>query len=108
MNTSADTLTINFDNSYITLTPEFYQRQQPTPVSDPTIIAINDALAAELGIDAESLRSSYGVSVLAGNTIAKGSDPIAMAYAGHQFGGFNPQLGDGRAVLFVENVLKAE
>lgn len=102
MNTSADALTIDFDNSYTSLAPEFYERQQPTPVSKPQIIAINDKLAKALGIDADALRSESGVSVLAGNTIADGSDPIAMAYAGHQFGGWVPQLGDGRALLLGE------
>lgn len=102
MNTSADAITINFDNSYTALAPEFYQRQRPTPVSKPQIITLNDALAEKLGLKAEVLRSEAGANFLSGNTIAEGSDPIAMAYAGHQFGGWVSQLGDGRALLIGE------
>jgi len=106
MNTGTDTLMINFDNSYTTLAPEFYERQRPTPVSKPQIIVVNDTLAQELGIDADALRSEDGANILSGNIIAKGSDPIAMAYAGHQFGGWVPQLGDGRALLLGEVIDK--
>lgn len=102
MNTSADALMINFDNTYTSLAPEFFERQQPTKVSNPHIIVVNDSLADELGLDAKALRSEVGASFLAGNTIAEGSDPIAMAYAGHQFGNWVPQLGDGRALLLGE------
>ncbi|MFK7855991.1 MAG: YdiU family protein [Granulosicoccus sp.] len=102
MSASADTLTIKFDNSYASLAPEFYERQHPSPVSNPQVIVVNDALAEVLNIDAAALRSEQGSAILSGNSLAQGSDPIAMAYAGHQFGGWVPQLGDGRALLLGE------
>src|SRR6202011_3135904 len=82
----------------------FYARLPPTPVAGPRLIKLNTALAAALGLDAEALASPQGVAFLAGNSIAPGSEPIALAYAGHQFGNFVPQLGDGRAVLLGEVV----
>ncbi len=93
---------IPFSNSYIKLPEHFYQRTIPESVKSPKLIAINDNLATELGIDPEWLKSQDGINVLAGNIIASGSEPIAQAYAGHQFGGFSPQLGDGRATLLGE------
>ena len=74
----------------------------PVPVADPGHLLVNDALAVELGFDPEWLRDPEGLAVLAGNTVAEGSTPIAQAYAGHQFGHFSPQLGDGRAHLLGE------
>ena len=97
-------LHIAFDNSYARLPERFYARVQPTPVAGPKLIRLNEALARDLGIDAQALATPEGVAVLAGNSIAEGSDPIAMAYAGHQFGNFVPQLGDGRAILIGEVV----
>jgi len=96
------TLNIPFDNSYATLPDRFYTRQAPTPVAKPGLIALNDALARDLGIDPDALRSPEGIAALAGNTVPDGADPLAQAYAGHQFGGWSPQLGDGRAVLLGE------
>src|SRR3984893_15460774 len=93
-----------FDNSYARLPERFYARLPPTPVAGPRLIRLNTALAAALGLDAEALASPQGVAFLAGNRIAPGSEPIALAYAGHQFGNFVPQLGDGRAVLLGEVV----
>jgi uncharacterized protein YdiU (UPF0061 family) len=95
---------IPFDNSYARLPERFYARLPPTPVAAPALIRVNAALAEELGISAEELASPEGVEVLAGNRVAEGSEPIAQAYAGHQFGGFTPQLGDGRAILLGEVV----
>lgn len=95
---------IHFDNSYVRLPERFHVRLNPTPVSDPKLIRLNAPLAEELGIDPGYLASPEGVAVLAGNAIAQGADPIAMAYAGHQFGSFVPQLGDGRAILLGEVV----
>ncbi|KAA6458593.1 YdiU family protein [Acidobacteria bacterium AB60] len=92
----------NFDNSYARLPDRFYARVNPTRVSDPNLVKINTELAQQLGLDPESLATEEGVEVLAGNKIANGSAPIAMAYAGHQFGYFVPQLGDGRAILLGE------
>lgn len=91
-----------FANSYTSLPADFFSRQLPTPVSRPGLIRINHSLAAYLGVDAAQLATAEGVEVLAGNRVAAGSDPIATAYAGHQFGGWNPQLGDGRAILLGE------
>jgi uncharacterized protein YdiU (UPF0061 family) len=96
--------TIAFDNSYARLPERFYARLPPTPVSAPRLVKLNEALARDLGLDPAWLMSPEGVEVLAGNRIAEGSEPIAQAYAGHQFGGFVPQLGDGRAILLGEVV----
>lgn len=96
-----------FDNSYIRLPDRFYARLAPTPVSKPRLVKLNLALARELGLDAGWLASDEGAATLAGNRIAEGSEPIALAYAGHQFGHFVPQLGDGRALLLGEVVDKA-
>ncbi len=93
-----------FDNSYARLPAEFFERATPTPVRAPVMIRLNRGLAAGLGIDTERLDSPEGLAILAGNTVPEGSDPIAMAYSGHQFGGFSPQLGDGRAILLGEVV----
>ncbi|MBM3649584.1 MAG: YdiU family protein [Alphaproteobacteria bacterium] len=93
-----------FDNSYARLPERFYARLDPTPVAAPRLIKINTALAEALGLDAAALASPQGVEILAGNRIAGGSQPIALAYAGHQFGNFVPQLGDGRAILLGEVV----
>ncbi|WP_116368885.1 protein adenylyltransferase SelO [Parahaliea mediterranea] len=91
-----------FDNSYAALPDTFYARLSPTPVAAPGPIRVNRALAAQLGLDADWLASPEGTQVLAGNALPEGAEPLAAAYAGHQFGGFNPQLGDGRAVLLGE------
>jgi uncharacterized protein YdiU (UPF0061 family) len=95
---------IAFDNSYARLPERMYARVKPTPVRAPKLVAVNRGLAETLGIDPTELASTEGVAVLAGNAIAEGSDPIALAYAGHQFGSFVPQLGDGRAILLGEVV----
>jgi uncharacterized protein YdiU (UPF0061 family) len=95
---------LQFDNSYARLPDRFYSRLDPTPVREPRLIRINEALALELGIDPEELASPKGVAMLAGNTVPKGAEPLAQAYAGHQFGGWVPQLGDGRAILLGEVV----
>jgi serine/tyrosine/threonine adenylyltransferase len=97
-------LRIPFDNSYARLPERFYTRTPPVPVQAPRLIRVNAELAQQLGIDPQALASEEGVAVLAGNRVAEGSEPIAQAYAGHQFGGFVPQLGDGRAVLLGEVV----
>src|SRR5436190_23784966 len=96
--------TFAFDNTYARLPERFYARVAPTKVPAPALVKVNRALAGWLGLDAEVLSSSEGVSVLAGNTVPEGAEPIALAYAGHQFGAFVPQLGDGRAILLGELV----
>jgi uncharacterized protein YdiU (UPF0061 family) len=93
---------ISFDNSYARLPHRFYARQAPEPVAAPSPIRVNHELAAQLGIDIGWLDSDDGTRAIAGNVVPTGADPIATVYAGHQFGGFNPQLGDGRATLLGE------
>src|SRR5271157_5318991 len=95
---------IPFDNSYARLPDAFYQRLNPAGASEPQLVRVNDALARQLRIDPTFLKSERGVAILSGNEIASGSEPIAQAYAGHQFGNFVPQLGDGRAILLGEVV----
>src|SRR3954447_6457821 len=97
-------LTIPFDTSYARLPERFYARVQPTKVRAPRIIKVNHELAALLGLDAAALDSPEGAQILAGNVVPPGAASIALAYAGHQFGGFVPQLGDGRAILLGEVV----
>ncbi|WP_116133727.1 YdiU family protein [Tropicimonas sp. IMCC34043] len=96
------TLAIAFDNSYARLPDRFYVRQPPVAVAQPELLLLNLALVEELGLDAAALQSPDGVAVLAGNAVPAGADPLAQAYAGHQFGGFSPVLGDGRALLLGE------
>jgi serine/tyrosine/threonine adenylyltransferase len=91
-----------FDNSYARLPERFYVRVDPTPVAAPRLVKVNAALANQLRLDAAAIASDQGVAILAGNQVAEGSEPLAMAYAGHQFGHFVPQLGDGRANLLGE------
>ncbi|MBO1073310.1 protein adenylyltransferase SelO [Roseomonas marmotae] len=93
-----------FDNSYARLPERFYARTRPTPVRAPALVRVNAALAETLGLDPAALSSPEGVEILAGNRIPDGAEPIALAYAGHQFGQFVPQLGDGRAILLGEVV----
>jgi serine/tyrosine/threonine adenylyltransferase len=88
-----------FSNSYARLPEHFFARLSPTPVAKPRLIKFNESLAAELGVDTRGLKPDELAAVFAGNVI-----PIAMAYAGHQFGNFVPQLGDGRAILLGEVV----
>ena len=91
-----------FDNSYARLPERFYVRLSPTKVPVPKLIKLNDELALELGLDPEILKTSGGVEILSGNCIPDGAEPLAMAYAGHQFGNWVPELGDGRALLLGE------
>ena len=93
-----------FDNTYARLPEHFYARARPVAVQAPRLIKLNTALAQRLGLDPEALASASGVAILSGNQVADGSEPIALAYAGHQFGHFVPQLGDGRAHLLGEVV----
>ncbi|WP_407160535.1 protein adenylyltransferase SelO [Bradyrhizobium sp. STM 3557] len=93
-----------FQNSYAALPDNFFARVAPTPVAAPRLIKLNRPLAVELGLDPDQLETPEGAEILAGKTVPAGADPIAMAYAGHQFGQFVPQLGDGRAILLGEVV----
>jgi serine/tyrosine/threonine adenylyltransferase len=95
-----------FDNTYARLPDRFYARVAPTKVDDPRIVKLNRPLAELLGADVDRLSSPAGAQVLAGNAAPDGAEPIALAYAGHQFGAFVSQLGDGRAILLGEVVGK--
>ena len=91
-----------FENTYARLPDRFYVRVAPTPVRAPRLIRLNTELALTLGLDPDWLAAPEGVEVLAGGRVPNAAEPIAMAYAGHQFGHFVPQLGDGRAILLGE------
>jgi uncharacterized protein YdiU (UPF0061 family) len=91
-----------FDNSYAALPENFFARVAPTPVSAPRLVKLNRPLAVQLGLDPDRLETPEGAEILAGIRMPEGAASIAMAYAGHQFGHFVPQLGDGRAILIGE------
>lgn len=92
---------MGFQHTYAALPPRFYARIEPTKVPNAQIVVFNRALAAEIGFD-PNLDERQAAALFSGNELAEDSTPIAMAYAGHQFGGFVPQLGDGRAILLGE------
>src|SRR5690242_1398253 len=91
-----------FQNTYSALPASFFARVAPTPVAAPRLIKLNRPLAVHLGLDPDLLDSPEGAEILSGKRLPDGAEPIAMAYAGHQFGHFVPQLGDGRAILLGE------
>jgi uncharacterized protein YdiU (UPF0061 family) len=97
-------MTFSFDNTYAALPERFHARVQPTSVRHPRIVKLNAALADRLGIQLDALGEARAAAVFSGNEVPEGADPIALAYAGHQFGSFVPQLGDGRAILLGEVV----
>ncbi len=92
---------MNFDNSYQNLPQDFFERINPVPVKDPSLIIFNTDLGKHLGIDSKISKKNLA-KIFSGNEVPKGSSPIALAYAGHQFGHFVQQLGDGRAILLGE------
>ena len=92
----------HFDNSYARELEGFFVPWHAAPAPAPKLIRLNHALAEELNLDADALDSPLGAAIFSGNTVPDGAVPIAQAYAGHQFGGFSPQLGDGRALLLGE------
>jgi uncharacterized protein YdiU (UPF0061 family) len=98
---------IPFDNSYARLPERFFERLPPTPVTNPELIRLNHPLALQLGLDPQQLVAREGIEVLAGNRVPVGAEPLAMAYAGFQFGNWVPQLGDGRAILLGELIDRA-
>src|SRR3954466_1164927 len=98
------TLHFPFESTYACLPDRFFARLAPTPVTAPKLIRLNRELADHLGLNPDRLAGPEGVAVLAGNRVPDGAEPIALAYAGHQFGQFVPQLGDGRAILLGELV----
>jgi serine/tyrosine/threonine adenylyltransferase len=91
-----------FENSYARLPPRFYSRVDPTPVAAPRLIKWNDALAGQLQLQLDSNQPQHLAEIFSGNRLLSGSEPLAMVYAGQQFGHFVPQLGDGRAILLGE------
>ncbi|UHS56000.1 protein adenylyltransferase SelO [Agrobacterium vaccinii] len=95
---------IHFDNSYARLPEKFTAAALPTPVVAPVLIAFNHPLADELGLELEGVDDARLAAIFSGNVVPQGAEPLAMAYAGHQFGNFVPQLGDGRAILLGEVV----
>jgi uncharacterized protein YdiU (UPF0061 family) len=91
-----------FDNSFARELPGFYVARRPSSVRAPRLLFQNEPLAEELGLDLASLDAATTAAIFAGNVVPDGAEPLAQAYAGHQFGGFVPQLGDGRALLLGE------
>ena len=91
-----------FSNSYARLPEHFFARRSPTAVAKARLIKFNESLASELGLDTRGLEPDELAAMFAGNVTPSGAEPIAMVYAGHQFGNFVPQLGDGRAILLGE------
>jgi serine/tyrosine/threonine adenylyltransferase len=95
---------LNFDNRYARLPPAFYRKLDPTPLAAPYLVSVCSDAAALLDLDPAEIRSEGFLNLLAGNRVPPGAEPLAMLYAGHQFGTFVPQLGDGRALLLGEVV----
>ena len=98
----APATTVVLDNRFARELPEMAVSWQAEAAPSPQLLTLNEPLAAELGLDPGWLRSSDGVRLLVGELVPEGATPVAQAYAGHQFGGFNPRLGDGRALLLGE------
>jgi len=94
----------SLEDTFATELPELCERWEPRPVADPTLVVLNKTLASDLGGNPDELASPTGVAVLAGNAVPAGAEPVALGYAGHQFGGYSPRLGDGRALLLGEIV----
>lgn len=93
---------LHFDNRFARLPETFHTRQPPQGIPDPYWVSINRDAAGLLGLDADALDSPDWLAALSGNCVLPGSEPLAMVYAGHQFGSYNPQLGDGRGLLLGE------
>ena len=93
---------VNFENSYNSLPETFFKRVKPEKMPDVGLFLLNQKLSDGLDLDYSWLKKKAGIQFLSGQNLIKGSEPIALAYAGHQFGSFVPQLGDGRAILLGE------
>ena len=91
-----------FDNSFARDLPGFFVEQTAASFPSPELVLLNEPLARDLGLNPEALSGAAGASLFSGQTVPDGAQPLAQAYAGHQFGGFSPQLGDGRALLLGE------
>src|SRR5512133_90144 len=96
-----------FDNSYARDLQGLYVPWKPAEVRSPRLLFLNQPLAEELGLAPAALQGDHGAAIFAGNLVPEGAEPVAQAYAGHQFGGFSPQLGDGRALLLGEVIDRA-
>jgi len=94
----------DFDNTYVRALPELGLSWQPVEVPSPELVVLNSELAEAVSVDPDALAGENGALVLSGNVVPAGAEPVAMAYAGHQFGGYSPRLGDGRALLLGEVV----
>jgi uncharacterized protein YdiU (UPF0061 family) len=93
---------LNFENSYVRLPEAFHKRLEPTPLENPHLVSINEVAAELIDLDpAEAGRSEF-IDYFNGASILPGAEPLAAIYAGHQFGHYVPQLGDGRAILLGE------
>lgn len=99
-------ISFDFDNSYAASLDGFYVPWESAKVPSPRLLQFNHGLAEELGLNSAALDTEVGASIFSGNTLPEGSAPLAQAYAGHQFGGFSAQLGDGRALLLGELIDK--
>jgi len=99
---SPDKSAICFDNSYILMGNRFYASVKPTPVKQPCIVKLNHGLAQDLGIDLGLLESEGWAAIFSGNHILSGADPLAMVYAGHQFGQFVPLYTIKEAKILIE------
>ena len=93
---------LDFSNTYVNLPDHFFQRVKPQKVKNPQLLKLNLNLARSLGLRIEDSGHISIDEILSGNKLPEGAEPIAMAYAGHQFGNFVPSLGDGRAILLGE------
>jgi uncharacterized protein YdiU (UPF0061 family) len=102
--TSAPPSSLTLDGRFARELPELAQPWQAEPAPDPRLLVLNEPLAAELGLDPAWLGSDAGLQLLVGSNVPSGATPVAQCYAGHQFGGYNPRLGDGRALLLGELV----
>ena len=93
---------VRLDDRFARELPELALPWRAQEFPQAQLLLLNDALAAELGLDPDGLRLPEGVSLLTGNQVPPGATPVAQGYAGHQFGGYSPRLGDGRALLLGE------
>jgi uncharacterized protein YdiU (UPF0061 family) len=100
----ASALTVTFESRFASALPELSVAWQAEPAPQPQLLALNEGLALELGLEPTWLRGPDGLRLLVGNLVPDGARPVAQAYAGHQFGGYAPRLGDGRALLLGEVV----
>ncbi len=102
--TTAPSRTLSLGNQYAQELADLALPWQAAETPEPRLLVVNEALAADLGLDPEWLRSTEGIGLLTGTVVPDGATPVAQAYAGHQFGGYSPRLGDGRALLLGELV----